>query len=77
VGARGNCSHLDGGIALIPLQEGWDVHRGFLGLSHVVLNSGVVCGFLRLNFRARAIQVLADHADTTLSPFNPQQLLGY
>jgi hypothetical protein len=24
-----------------------------------------------------SIQVLADHADMTLSPFNPQQLLGY
>jgi hypothetical protein len=77
MGVRKNCSYLDGGIAFIPLQEGWDVHRGFLGLSHVVLNSGVVFGFVWLYLRARAIQILADQADTALSPFNSRQLLGY
>jgi hypothetical protein len=74
---RGKIAYLDGGIALIPLQKGWDVHRGFLGLSHVVLHSGVVGGFLWLYFGARAIQVLADHADTMLSPFSSRQLVWY
>ena len=62
--------HLDGWIALISLQKGWNVYREFLGLPNVILHSGINDGILLLSLGTGTIQVLMDHADTMLSSFN-------
>jgi hypothetical protein len=63
-------SHLDSRVTVIPLQESWDMHGEVLRCPHIITNARVNDHALWLCLGVRDIQVIADHANSTLSLFN-------